>query len=92
MSVDSNSVLSIKTFCQRIKSIQNLCSFETNYESSCNCVLFIFGQDASKRPNKFLFQLLRFLFIDSSLNDNDYEELRELVILIQSHSISVVWT
>jgi hypothetical protein len=82
--------LSLVTFYQRIKSLQNLCSIEKS--SIPNSILFIFGQDASKIQNKYLLQLLRYLFVDSNLNDNDFEELNELVLLIQSHAVTVIWT
>ena len=95
-STDNFQLLSLITFSQRIKSIQSLCSLEAklskNISSLSHGILLIFGQDGSKRQNKYLLQLLRYLFVDSNLNDNDFEEFNELVLLVQSHSVSVIWT
>lgn len=88
----------MSTFLQRIQSLQNLCKVSVNSSpkhddlNKPDGILFIFGQDASKKNNKFLFFILRYLFIDSQFNDNDYEELNEFVLLIQNNSVSVIWT
>ena len=88
----------MSTFFQRIQSLQNLCKVRGNNSTKKDDlnqpdgILFIFGQDASKKNNKFLHFILRYLFIDSQFNDNDYEELNELVLLIQNNSVSIIWT
>lgn len=88
----------MSTFLQRIQSLQNLCKIYNNRSNKKRDIdkpevlLFIFGQDASRKINKYLFFVLRYLFVDSQFSDNDYEDLNELVLLIQNNSVAVIWT
>lgn len=91
-------------FLQRIQSLQNLCSNnikdhiinnKLNHNNTPpHCLLFVFGQDASRRSDKNTLSILQYLFIENelSLSDEDYEDLDELVLLIQPAAVSIIWT
>eukprot|EP01038_Epipyxis_sp_PR26KG_P009383 gene9383-12642_t len=97
MTTNSNIVQFVQTnnFLIRLKSLQNLCSdTDGNYPKS---LLFIAGQDG--RYNKGSMTVLKYLFRGSVSKDlfdetleSFLEPLEEMVLLIQKHSISIIWS
>lgn len=88
------SNLNINYFLHRLKSLQCLCS--SNNEQLPNSLLFIPGPDG--RHNKGSINILKYLFQGSVSKDlyegyldDKYESLEEIVLIIQSSSVSIFW-
>jgi hypothetical protein len=78
----------------RLSALQRLCSDHDN--NFPKALLFVVGQDG--RNNKGSFNVLKYLFLGATSKDlfdetldAQFAELEDLVVLIKSTSISVVW-
>ena len=73
------------SFIQRIISLQNICKSD-----SYSGLLFIInGPDSRSTAKPYV---LQYLFASLKLNDEAWDLLDELVLLIQPISVSVLWT